>query len=61
MHLARHFEIVGGDKAVIEASDALGKALLNILQSSGKVLVSEAGPRRFPITTYPKLILRTLI
>ena len=54
-------KLSGEIRAVIDALDALGKALSNILQSSGKVLVSEAGPRRFPITTYPKLILRTLI
>ena len=51
-HLAKHFEIVGGDKTVIEAANKLSKALSSIVLSTRNVLDSKAGGT-FALSTYP--------
>ena len=51
-HLVNHFEIVGGDKAVIDASNDLNVALSNILQCTRNALESKAGESKFSATTY---------
>ena len=51
-HLAKHFEIVGGNKTVIEAANKLSKALSSIVQSTRNALDSK-GSSTFPLSTYP--------
>ena len=46
-HLAKHFKIVGGDKAVIDASDELSEALSKFVMSIRDELYSEPAKGTF--------------
>ena len=52
-HLAKHFEIVGGDKDVIMASNELSEALSSLVKSAKKVLDSKAGEGIFSASIHP--------
>ena len=51
-HLAKHFEIVGGDKTIISASDTVSKAISGIVKSIRNVLESD-GRCEVPVAVCP--------
>ena len=53
-HLAKHFEIVGGFRDAILASEHLSEELSNYVGSLKNILQSKVGEGKLPLSTCPE-------